>query len=65
MEALSESNIDIKNKGFFSHVFNFDDENKDMLTNMFQYSFLSLPLVLIVSQATNLYILTLSFPNTN
>ena len=55
MEALSESNIDIKNKGFFSHVFNFDDENKDMLTNMFQYSFLSLPLVLIVLKLINYF----------
>ena len=55
MEALSESNIDKKNKGFFSHVFNFDDENKDMLTNMFQYSFLSLPLVLIVLKLINYF----------
>lgn len=53
MEVLSETNIDINNKGFFSHVFNFDDENKDMLTNMFQYAFLSLPLVVIVLKLIN------------
>lgn len=53
MEALSETTIDNKNKGFFSYVFNFDDENKDMLTNMFQYAFLSLPLVLIVLKLIN------------
>lgn len=53
MEALSETNIDNKNKGFFSYVFNFDEENKDMLTNMFQYAFLSLPLVLIVLKLIN------------
>ena len=55
MEALSEPNIDNKNKGFFGYVFNFDQENKDMLTNMFQYAFLSLPLVLIVLKLINYF----------
>lgn len=53
MESLSEPNIENKNKNFFNYVFNFDDENKDMLTNMFQYAFLSLPLVLLVLKIIN------------
>lgn len=53
MEVLSENNIDNKNIGFFSYVFNFDEENKDMLTNMFQYTFLSLPLIIIVLKLIN------------
>lgn len=55
MEALSEPTIDNKNKGFFGYVFNFDEENKDMLTNMFQYTFLALPLVLIVLKLINYF----------
>ena len=32
------------NLGFFSYVFNFDDNNKNLLLNLFQYSFLAIPL---------------------
>ena len=53
MEVLSDTTKDINNKGFFGYVFNFDDENKDMITNMFQYAFLSLPLVIIVLKLIN------------
>ena len=55
MEALSESNIDNKKLGFFSYVFNFDSENKDMILNMFQYTFIALPFVLLVLKIINYF----------
>tara|TARA_Y100001980_G_C14529614_1_gene305431 strand:+ start:31 stop:726 length:696 start_codon:yes stop_codon:yes gene_type:complete len=53
MESLSETNIENKNSGFLNYVFNFDDKNKEMLLNMFQYAFVSLPLIIIVLKVIN------------
>ena len=53
MESLSENKIENKNSGFFNYVFNFDDDNKDLLLNMFQYAFISLPLIIIVLKVIN------------
>lgn len=52
MEEVSKSNI---NQGFFSHVFNFDDNNKNLLLNLFQYSFLGVPFVIIILKLVNYY----------
>jgi len=55
MEALGDSNnIDYK-QGFFKYVFNFDDDNKNMLLNLFQYSFLSVPFIIIILKLINYY----------
>ena len=48
METLSENNISNTKGGFLNFVFNFDDENKNMLINLFQFTFLAIPLTLIV-----------------
>ena len=53
MESLSENKIENKSSNFFNYVFNFDDENKDMLLNMFQYAFIALPLIIIVLKVIN------------
>ena len=55
MEALSDSKKDNMNEGFFKYVFNFDDDNKSMLLNLFQYSFLSTPLIVLVLKLINYY----------
>ena len=56
MEKLSDSaDTDNKNQGFFRQVFNFDEDNKNSLLNLFQYSFISIPLVLIVLKVLNYY----------
>ena len=39
MEALSDLKKENMNEGFFKYVFNFDDDNKSMILNLFQYSF--------------------------
>ena len=51
MEGQPESN----KQGFFSHVFNFDDNNKNLLLNLFQYSFLTIPFVVIILKIVNYY----------
>ena len=43
------------NLGFFSYVFNFDDNNKNLLLNLFQYAFLAIPLVIIILKCVNYY----------
>lgn len=55
MEALGDSNNDNMNDGFFKYVFNFDDDNKSLLLNLFQYSFLSVPFVILVLKLINFY----------
>ena len=55
MEALSDSKKDDMNEGFFKYVFNFDDDNKSMLLNLFQYSFLSMPLIILILKLINYY----------
>ena len=55
MEALSDSKKDNMNEGFFKYVFNFDDDNKSMLLNLFQYSFLSTPLIILILKLINYY----------
>ena len=41
--------------GFFSYVFNFDDNNKTLLLNLFQYSYIAIPLVVIILKLINHY----------
>lgn len=55
MEALSDSKKDNMNEGFFKYVFNFDDDNKSMLLNLFQYSFISAPLIILILKLINYY----------
>ena len=54
MEAYEESNNG-KNVGFFKYVFNFDETNKGILLNLFQYAFISVPLVILVLKLMNYY----------
>ena len=54
MEAYEESNNE-KNVGFFKYVFNFDETNKGILLNLFQYAFISVPLVILVLKLMNYY----------
>lgn len=53
MESLSENNISTIKPGFLNFVFNFDDDNKNMLANLFQFTFLAIPLTLIVLKLIN------------
>ena len=53
METLSENNISNTKEGFLNFVFNFDDENKNMLINLFQFTFLAIPLTLVVLKSIN------------
>ena len=53
MTTLGDSNDD--KIGFFKYVFNFDDENKYMLLNLFQYSFLSVPFIILILKFMNYY----------
>ena len=53
METLSENNISNTKGGFLNFVFNFDDENKNMLINLFQFTFLAIPLTLVVLKSIN------------
>jgi len=54
MEPLGES-INNTNGGFFKYMFNFDDDNKSMLLNLFQYSFLSVPFIILILKLMNYY----------
>ena len=49
----SIDDIEDKNKGFFQYVFNFDTENKNLLMNLYQYSFITIPFVLISLKLLN------------
>ena len=44
-----------KKDGFFKYVFNFDNNNKGLLTNLFQYAFIAVPLVILVLKVMNYY----------
>lgn len=55
MEALSDLKKENMNEGFFKYVFNFDDDNKSMILNLFQYSFISMPLIIIILKMINYY----------
>ena len=46
---------DIKNLGFFNYIFNLNDENKSTLLNMFQYTFIALPLIIIILKIINYF----------
>ena len=54
METINESNIK-DNDGFFKTVFNFDDDNKNKLLNLFQYSFLAVPFTILFLKIMNYY----------
>lgn len=56
MEDIDDS-VDKENKkdGFFKYIFNFEDENKATLLNLFQYSFTSVPLIILVLKIMNYY----------
>lgn len=41
--------------GFFNYVFNFDDTNKALISNLFQYSYIAIPLVVIILKLINYY----------
>ena len=41
--------------GFFSYVFNFDENNKTLISNLFQYAYLAIPLVVIILKLINYY----------
>lgn len=53
MEKLSETVKDTPKEtiSFFNHVFNFDDDNKNEMLNMFQYAILSIIPILIILKA--------------
>jgi hypothetical protein len=50
-----EGQVETNKQGFFSYVFNFDDDNKNLFLNLFQYSFLTIPLVIIILKLVNYY----------
>ena len=50
-----DGQLEVKKPGFFSHVFNFDDDNKNLLLNLFQYSFLTIPFVILILKLVNYY----------
>jgi hypothetical protein len=45
--------IDDTKKGFFGYVFNFDDTNTGQLTNLYQYTFIAIPLILLSLKILN------------
>lgn len=42
-----------KEEGFFNYLFNFDENNKALISNLFQYTFIAVPLVIIVLKLIN------------
>jgi len=49
LESLGGGNNNLSPSGFFNHLFNFDDDNRSLLLNMFQYIFIAIiPVVLIL-----------------
>jgi len=54
METLGDSNNNA-NEGFFKYVFNFDDSNKNLLLNLFQYSFLAVSFIVLILKLMNHY----------
>ena len=57
MEGLNESNNSKDNykEGFFKYVFNFDEKNVNGMLNMFQYSFIAVPFVILILKVLNYY----------
>ena len=53
MESLSESTND--KEGFFKYVFNFDEQNVNSMLNLFQYSFISVPFIIMILKVLNYY----------
>lgn len=53
MEKLSETVKDTpaETLSFFNHVFNFDDDNKNEMLNMFQYALMSIIPIIIILKA--------------
>lgn len=45
--------IEDTKKGFFGYVFNFDDTNTGQLSNMYQYTFIAIPLILLSLKLLN------------
>lgn len=54
-EEVLEKNID-KTIGFFQYVFNFDDDNKNLLLNMSQYIFMAVIPVVVVLKLIKEYV---------
>lgn len=42
-----------KDEGFFNYLFDFDENNKALISNLFQYTFIAVPLVVIVLKLIN------------
>ncbi len=58
MESIKENDDKIsKKEGFFSYVFNFEEDNKNTIMNYFQYSFLAIPLVILSLKSINYFFL--------
>ena len=55
MEAIGGSKNDNMDEGFFKYVFNFNDDNKGHLLNLFQYTFIGVPLIIIILKVMNYY----------
>lgn len=51
---FQDSSEDVK-KGFFDYVFNFDNTNSAQLGNMYQYTFIAIPLVLLSLKSLNYF----------
>ncbi len=45
--------IEDTKKGFFGYVFNFDDTNAGQLTNLYQYTLIAIPLILLSLKLLN------------
>lgn len=58
MADISDSIKDTSNKtmGFFKYVFDFDDENKNNMLNMLQYTILSIIPIILVLKVTRTYV---------
>ena len=51
---FKDSSEEVK-KGFFDYVFNFDNTNSAQLGNMYQYTFIAIPLVLLSLKSLNYF----------
>lgn len=52
----TDSTIDNTKNGFINYVFNFDECNKNALLNLFQYTLLAIPIIVIILKVMNHYI---------
>jgi hypothetical protein len=56
MESISETTKGGSKLSFFEYVFNFDDENKNNIMNMFQYTLLCIiPVIIILKLTKNIF----------